>query len=93
LFTYIKFLEIDLKKLTSGYSSFSECCDLDKLGPDRLAQVHLETVDITLPEHENWFNRFRYEIPVFYLDGKFLCKNRIDLDLFDQKLSLWENKM
>ena len=51
-----------------------------------MSRVRLETVDITLPEHENWFNRFRYEIPVFYLDGKFLCKNRMDLELFDSEM-------
>ncbi len=59
---------------------------LDQLGASRLGRVRLETVDITLPQHEKWFNRFRYEIPVFYLDGKFLCKNRIDLELFDREL-------
>ena len=45
-------------------------------------QVSLETVDIEEDGNEEWFNKFRYEIPVFFLDKKFLCKNRIDLAAF-----------
>ena len=43
-------------------------------------------VDITLPENEKWFELYRYEIPVFYLDEKFLCKNKIDLEKLEEAL-------
>ncbi len=39
----------------------------------------LEEVDITEDGNEELFDRWRYEIPVFYLDGKYLCRNRIDM--------------
>ena len=50
------------------------------------AQVTLETVDIEEDGNEEWFNKFRYEIPVFFLDKKFLCKNRMDLAAFHSAL-------
>ena len=34
----------------------------------------------------------RYEIPVFYFGDKFLCKNRIDLNLLQRKLEEWEEE-
>ena len=46
----------------------------------------LETIDIEEDGNEEWFNKFRYEIPVFFLDKKFLCKNRIDLAAFHSAL-------
>ena len=49
-------------------------------------QVSLETVDIEEDGNEEWFNKFRYEIPVFFLDKKFLCKNMIDLATFHSAL-------
>ena len=51
-----------------------------------VVQVTLETVDIEEDGNEEWFNKFRYEIPVFFLDKKFLCKNRIDLPSFHAAL-------
>ena len=50
-------------------------------------------MDITDPENERWFDLYRYEIPVFYLGKKFLCKNRIDLQKLDVKLKEMENEM
>ena len=50
-----------------------------------LGQVTLETIDIEEDGHEEWFNKFRYEIPVFF-NKKFLCKNRIDMNSFQSAL-------
>jgi len=47
-----------------------------------------EEVDIRLPENKKWFGRYRYEIPVFHLNGKFLMKHRVDLKLLEQRLSV-----
>ena len=47
-----------------------------------------QEVDIQLPENKKWFGLYRYEIPVFYLNGKFLMKNRIDLQLLEKSLKL-----
>jgi len=46
-----------------------------------------QEVDIRLPENKKWFGRYRYEIPVFHLNGKFLMKHRVDLKLLEEHLS------
>ena len=51
-----------------------------------LGQVTLETIDIEEDGNEEWFNKFRYEIPVFFFNKKFLCKNRIDMNSFQSAL-------
>jgi len=46
----------------------------------------LSQVDIEEPENEKWFGLYRYEIPVFYFENKFLSKNRIDLEKLQSKI-------
>jgi glutaredoxin len=58
---------------------------LEELSPF-LHQVKLKEVDIEDDDSEEEYNKFRYEIPVFFLNNKFLCKNRIDLDKFHSAL-------
>ena len=60
-----------------------QLCDeaLEKLSP-HLESVSLEVIDIEEEGRETEYDKFRYEIPVFFLDKKFLCKNYIDLDKF-----------
>ena len=48
-------------------------------------------VDIKLPENKKWFGLYRYEIPVFHLNGKFLMKHRVDLKLLEQHLNQKSN--
>ena len=52
----------------------------------------MKTIDIEEEGNEVWFNKFRYEIPVFFLDKKFLCKNRIDLVAFNSALDEYHAK-
>ena len=47
-------------------------------------------VDITLDENSGLFDLYRYEIPVFFLESKFVCKNRIDLDRLKLVLDDWQ---
>ena len=54
---------------------------LEELGPF-LHKVVLREVDIEEDGREEEYNKFKYEIPVFFLNNKFLCKNRIDLIKF-----------
>jgi len=72
-----------------------ECqlCDeaMEKLSPF-LHQVQLETIDIEDEGREAEFDKFRYEIPVFFFNKKFLCKNHIDLDKFHEAVRLYKNK-
>ncbi|CAG5134421.1 unnamed protein product [Candidula unifasciata] len=57
-----------------------------------LDQVVLEKVDITSPENRAWWKLYRYEIPVFHLNGRFLMKHKADLDIFKTALSDFHKK-
>lgn len=49
-------------------------------------QFVLQQVDISLPENSIWFNRYRWDIPVFHLNGQFVMKHRVDVMLLDKLL-------
>ena len=51
-----------------------------------LKEMTIQKIDITLEGNEDLYDRWRYEIPVFYLGDKYLCKNRIDIDLLLSKV-------
>ena len=59
---------------------------LEQLGPD-LKHVKLELIDIEEEGREADYDKFRYEIPVFFFNKKFLCKNRIDLEKFHEAVA------
>ncbi|KAG8013043.1 Glutaredoxin-like protein C5orf63-like protein [Nibea albiflora] len=46
----------------------------------------LQQVDISLPENKVWFDRYRWDIPVFHLNGHFVMKHRVDIVLLDKLL-------
>ncbi|NWU36978.1 YD286 protein, partial [Hylia prasina] len=46
----------------------------------------LQEVDITLPENSPWYDKYKYDIPVFHLNGKFLMKHRVDIRKFEDRL-------
>ena len=60
-----------------------QLCDeaMESLAP-HLHLVTVRTVDIEEEGNEDWYDKYRYEIPVFFLNKKFLCKNKIDLQKF-----------
>ncbi|KAL2294780.1 hypothetical protein Nmel_008529 [Mimus melanotis] len=45
-----------------------------------------QEVDITLPENSAWYDKYKYDIPVFHLNGKFLMKHRVDIQKFEDQL-------
>ncbi|XP_027564853.1 glutaredoxin-like protein C5orf63 homolog isoform X2 [Neopelma chrysocephalum] len=47
----------------------------------------LQEVDITLPENSAWNDKYKYDIPVFHLNGKFLMKHRVDIKKFMDQLT------
>lgn len=49
-----------------------------------------EKIDIT--KNDDLFGLYRYEIPVLHLNGKFLCKHKLNVELLDGKLKEIENK-
>ena len=58
-------------------------CDAakDVLASAAVQQPHtLESVDITDPEHAVWWDKYKYDIPVLHIDGKYWAKHRITLE-------------
>lgn len=41
----------------------------------------LQLVDITDPDKTDWWNRYKYDIPVLHVDGAYWAKHRITPDL------------
>lgn len=50
-------------------------------------QIRFEEVDITLPENKPWFKKYKYDIPVLHINGKFMLKHRFDHNVFLKMLS------
>ena len=51
-----------------------------------LNQVEFSCVDITALGNERWNKLYRYEIPVLFLEGHFLCKHRLDRFSLEKRL-------
>lgn len=49
-------------------------------------QFVLQQVDISLQENKVWFDRYRWDIPVFHLNGQFVMKHGVDIVLLDKLL-------
>lgn len=63
-------------------------CDIAKERlKDLLPRVHFIEVDIDKPGNEVWKLRYRYDIPVFHLNGKFLMKHKADPALLARHLA------
>ena len=55
-------------------------CDVakDVLKGAAAEQPHtLESVDITDPEHAEWWDKYKYDIPVLHINGIYWAKHRI----------------
>lgn len=50
-------------------------------------RFQFQEIDISLPENRKWYGTYRFDIPVFHLNGKFLMKHRVDLSLLEQRLA------
>jgi hypothetical protein len=37
-------------------------------------------VDITDPEHQEWWDRYKYDIPVLHINGVYWTKHRVDVN-------------
>ncbi|KAI4491221.1 hypothetical protein M0802_010317 [Mischocyttarus mexicanus] len=49
-------------------------------------RYQLEEVDITALGNELFLKLYRYEIPVLFLEGQYLCKHRLDSNLLERRL-------
>ncbi|XP_006886092.1 PREDICTED: glutaredoxin-like protein C5orf63 homolog [Elephantulus edwardii] len=46
----------------------------------------LQEVDITLPENAAWYERYKFDIPVFHLNGQFLMMHRVNISKLEKQL-------
>nr|XP_031846898.1 acetyl-CoA acetyltransferase B, mitochondrial isoform X1 [Nomia melanderi] len=63
-------------------------CDVlkDELRTNYSGRYHLQEVDITMPGNERFLKLYKYEIPVLFLEGQFLCKHRLNSELLERRL-------
>ncbi|KAM4615253.1 glutaredoxin-like protein C5orf63 homolog [Polymixia lowei] len=52
-----------------------------------------QQVDITLPENKVWYDRYKYDIPVFHLNGQFLMMHRVNTALLEKQLTQSEEEL
>uniref|UniRef100_A0A665UME6 Glutaredoxin-like protein n=1 Tax=Echeneis naucrates TaxID=173247 RepID=A0A665UME6_ECHNA len=61
-------------------------CPLCDEAKEALQPFRHRQVDISLQENKVWFLRYRWDIPVFHLNGRFVMKHRVDTVLLDKLL-------
>uniref|UniRef100_F7DDE9 Glutaredoxin-like protein n=1 Tax=Equus caballus TaxID=9796 RepID=F7DDE9_HORSE len=52
----------------------------------------LQEVDITLPENSAWYERYKFDIPVFHLNGQFLMMHRVNISKLEKHLQKLEQQ-
>ncbi|XP_069771618.1 glutaredoxin-like protein C5orf63 homolog [Narcine bancroftii] len=52
----------------------------------------LQEVDIMDPKNSVWFERYKYDIPVFHINGQFLMMHHVNLKILERKLLKLEQK-
>ncbi|XP_063990940.1 acetyl-CoA acetyltransferase, mitochondrial isoform X2 [Diachasmimorpha longicaudata] len=55
-------------------------------------RYQLDQIDITSPGNEVYHNLYKYEIPVVFLEGQYLCKHRLDVHHLQRRLEEIENR-
>lgn len=53
-------------------------------------KFELKTIDITASGNLKWLRLYRYEIPVLFFNGEFLCKHRLDKNILEIRLKEYE---
>ncbi|XP_067212315.1 acetyl-CoA acetyltransferase, mitochondrial isoform X2 [Linepithema humile] len=89
-----------IEKLYHPVSSFPPKLTLYTKNPCPLCEVlknqlhlhftgryQLEEIDITAQGSERYFKLYQYDIPVLFLEGQYLCKHRLDVDLLEKRLN------
>ncbi|XP_004686733.2 PREDICTED: glutaredoxin-like protein C5orf63 homolog [Condylura cristata] len=52
----------------------------------------LQEVDITLPENSAWYERYKFDIPVFHLNGQFLMMHQVNISTLEKQLQKLEQQ-
>ncbi|XP_043266663.1 acetyl-CoA acetyltransferase, mitochondrial isoform X2 [Venturia canescens] len=63
-------------------------CDVlkDELETHFSSRYQLEQIDISAQGNESFYKLYRYDIPVLFLEGQYLCKHRLDTQLLEKRL-------
>lgn len=75
-------------KLTLYTKSPCPLCDIlkNELRLRFAGRYQLQEVDITAQDNERYFELYKYDIPVLFLEDQYLCKHRLDTDLLTRRL-------
>ncbi|XP_049729434.1 glutaredoxin-like protein C5orf63 homolog isoform X2 [Elephas maximus indicus] len=61
-------------------------CPLCDEAKEVLKPYNNREVDITLPENSAWYERYKFDIPVFHLNGQFLMMHRVNILKLEKQL-------
>lgn len=67
------------------------CDELKEELTPYMDKFKFEIVDISKKENLRYLRLYRYEIPVLFLDGYFLCKHKLDHRLLEDRLKELEH--
>uniref|UniRef100_UPI00398F6A2F glutaredoxin-like protein C5orf63 homolog isoform X2 n=1 Tax=Pristiophorus japonicus TaxID=55135 RepID=UPI00398F6A2F len=86
-------LRKDLPVLTLFTKDSCTLCEEAKevLEPYRYRFI-LQEVDITVPENSIWYERYKYDIPVFHLNGQFLMMHQVNFKILEKRLAKLEEE-
>ena len=48
----------------------------------------LEQIDITDPEHKDWYDKYKYDIPVLHLNNRYWTKHRLTKDEAEETIKM-----
>lgn len=65
---------------------------VDHLCNSIIFQYRFKEVYITDKGNEEWYMKYKYDIPVFHLNGTFLMQHRVDRNILEEKLQECEKK-
>ncbi|CAG9562597.1 unnamed protein product [Danaus chrysippus] len=70
-----------------------QLCDIvmEELSPYK-DKLIIEKIDITKKENVRWLRLYRHDIPVLFLNGKFLCMHRLNHGLLERRLQIIEQE-
>ncbi|XP_027029482.1 glutaredoxin-like protein C5orf63 homolog isoform X2 [Tachysurus fulvidraco] len=67
-------------------------CPLCDEAKEMLEPYKHREVDITVPENSVWYDRYKYDIPVFHLNGQFLMMHRVNIAVLEKRLAKSEKE-
>lgn len=77
------------KRPTLTLYTKNPCPLCDELKAELSPYMHLidfETVDISLEENKRWYELYKVQIPVVFLNGEYLCKHWLNKELLELRL-------